>query len=208
MSAFSTFARSALSRGTMSLARSLVRIGLTPDAVTIIGTVASVVAALVLFPTDHLLAAALVIWFFVMFDMLDGAMARVRGGGTPFGAVLDATCDRIADGAIFAALAWWAFTTGGSRPLAVAALLCLITSQVTSYVKARAEASGFAAHAGFIERPERLIIVLTGAGLTGMGLPWAVHVAVWFLAAASVLTVVQRLLAVRNADGARDQIPV
>lgn len=208
MSSFSTFARSALSRGTTSLAKSMVRIGLSPDAVTVIGTAASVVAALTLFPTGHLLIGTLVIWFFVMFDLLDGAMARVRGGGTPFGAVLDATCDRIADGAVFASLTWWAFTLGGSKPLAAAALVCLVTSQVTSYVKARAEAGGFTAHAGLIERPERLIIVLVGAGLTGMGLSWSIHIAMWVLAVASVITVIQRVLAVRNADGACEQIPV
>ncbi len=208
MSAFSSFARSGLSKGTTSLARSLVRIGLTPDAVTVIGTVATVTAALTLFPTGHLFIGTMLIWFFVMFDMLDGAMARVRGGGTPFGAVLDATCDRIADGAVFAALTWWAFTLGDNKPLAAAALLCLITSQVTSYVKARAEASGFTAHAGLIERPERLIIVLVGAGLTGLGLSWAIHIAMWGLAVASVVTVIQRVLAVRKADGATEQIPV
>lgn len=205
MSSFSTFARAGLSKGTTAIARSLLRIGLSPDAVTVIGTVASGAAAVTLFPTGHLLVGTLLIWFFVMFDMLDGSMARLRGGGTPFGAVLDATCDRVADGAVFASLAWWAFTLGDNKPLAGATLLCLIASQVTSYVKARAEASGFTAHAGLIERPERLIIVLVGAGLTGIGLTWSIHIAMWVLAVASVFTVVQRVLAVRNADGARDQ---
>lgn len=205
MSSFSTFARAGLSKGTTAIARSLLRIGLSPDAVTVIGTVASVAAAVTLFPTGHLLVGTLLIWFFVMFDMLDGSMARLRGGGTPFGAVLDATCDRVADGAVFASLAWWAFTLGDNKPLAGATLLCLIASQVTSYVKARAEASGFTAHAGLIERPERLIIVLVGAGLTGIGLTWSIHIAMWVLAVASAFTVVQRVLAVRNADGARDQ---
>lgn len=208
MSSFSSFARSGLSKGTTAIARFLLRVGLRPDAVTVIGTVASVAAAVTLFPTGHLFIGTLLIWFFVMFDMLDGAMARVRGGGTPFGAVLDATCDRIADGAVFASLTWWAFTLGGSKPLAAAALICLITSQVTSYVKARAEASGFTAHAGLIERPERLIIVLAGAGLTGLGLSWSIHIAMWLLAVASVITVVQRVLAVRKADGASKQTPV
>jgi CDP-diacylglycerol--glycerol-3-phosphate 3-phosphatidyltransferase len=205
VSSFSTFARAGLSKGTTAIARSMLRIGLSPDAVTVIGTVASVAAAVTLFPTGHLLVGTLLIWFFVMFDMLDGSMARLRGGGTPFGAVLDATCDRVADGAVFASLAWWAFTLGDNKPLAGATLLCLIASQVTSYVKARAEASGFTAHAGLIERPERLIIVLVGAGLTGIGLTWSIHIAMWVLAVASVFTVAQRVLAVRSADGARDQ---
>lgn len=186
----------------------LVRRGLSPDAVTVMGTLASVVAALTLFTTGHLFVGTLLIWLFVMFDMLDGAMARAQGGGTRFGAVLDATCDRITDGAVFAALTWWAFTLGDSRPLAAAALVCLITSQVTSYAKARAEASGFAAPKGLVERPSRLVIVLVGAGLTGLGLDWAVHVAMYVLAVGSVYTVGQRVLVVRGAEGARDRIPV
>jgi CDP-diacylglycerol--glycerol-3-phosphate 3-phosphatidyltransferase len=145
-----------------------------------------------------------------MFDMLDGAMARARGGGTRYGAVLDATCDRVADGAIFGSLAWWAVYHEQSRPLFVATLVVLVTSQVISYAKARAEASGLSADGGLIERPDRLVIVLVGAGLTGIGgywgidrLTWAVHVAMWILAVLSIVTVGQRVLAVRNSPGAR-----
>ena len=101
---------------------------------------------------------------FVLADMLDGAMARERGGGTRFGAVLDATCDRISDGAIFCGLLWWVAFGLNSPPLVVATMICLVTSQVISYVKARAEASGLEGGGGLIERPERLIIVLTGPG--------------------------------------------
>lgn len=190
------------------MGRWLVARGMTPDAMTLVGTTASVVCALALFTTDHLFIGTLLIWLFVMFDMLDGAMARALGGGTRFGAVLDATCDRIADGAIFASLTWWAFTTAHSHLLAAAALVCLITSQVTSYAKARAEASGFAAPKGLVERPSRLIIVLVGAGFTGLGVAWAVYLAMYVLAVGSVFTVVQRVLAVRGAVGARDRIPL
>ena len=190
--------RSSESRVTEPLGRWLLDRGLTPDGVTVLGTALSVVAALTLFPTDHLFVGTLLVWLFVMFDMLDGAMARVQGGGTAFGAVLDATGDRVADGAVFAALTWWAFTTAQSGPLAAALLLCLITSQVTSYVKARAEASGFDAPKGLVERPSRLIIILVGTGFTGLGVPWAVYLAAYLLAVGSVFTVVQRVLAVRR----------
>ena len=114
------------------------------------------------------------------------------------GRVLDATCDRVADGAIFAGLAWWAVYHENSKWLLVATLICLVTSQVISYAKARAEASGLTADGGWIERPDRLIIVLVGSGLTGMGLPWAIHIAMWVLAAGSIVTVFQRVLAVRQ----------
>ena len=211
----SIFGRAAASKATAPLGRLLNNTGLTPDAVTVIGTVASIVAALTLFPTGHLFWGTMVIWFFVMFDMLDGAMARARGGGTKFGAVLDATSDRIADGAIFAGLAWWAVYHENSKHLLVATLICLVTSQVISYAKARAEASGLSADGGLIERPDRLVIVLVGAGFTGIAgyfgigwLEWAVYVAMWLLAAGSVVTVFQRVLEVRNSPGARDIIPM
>jgi len=86
-----------------------------------------------------------VIGFFALFDMLDGAMARERGGGTRFGAVLDATCDRISDGAVFCGLLWWIAAGMRDRPLVVATLICLVTSQVISYIKARARPADCAA---------------------------------------------------------------
>ena len=204
----SFFGRASVSKATAPLGRALIRTGLTPDTVTLIGTVATIAAALTFFPMGQLFWGTLVIWLFVMFDMLDGAMARARGGGTRFGAVLDATCDRVADGAIFAGLAWWAIYDEQSRPLLVATLICLVSSQVISYAKARAEASGLSADGGLIERPDRLVIVLVGAGLTGLGLDWAIHIAMWLLAVGSVITVFQRVLAVRNSAGARDLLPI
>ncbi|MEV5651185.1 phosphatidylinositol phosphate synthase [Nocardia sp. NPDC052254] len=207
----SFFGRETFAKATAPLGRALVRTGLTPDAMTLIGTTASIVAAVTLFPTDHLFWGTMVIWLFVMFDMLDGAMARARGGGTKYGAVLDATCDRVADGAIFGALAWWSVYHEHSRQLFVATLVVLVTSQVISYAKARAEASGLSADGGLIERPDRLVIVLVGAGFTGIGgyfgiewLTYAVHVAMYILAVLSIVTVFQRVLAVRNSAGARD----
>jgi len=210
----SFFGRETFAKATAPLGRALVGTGLTPDAVTLIGTVASITAAVTLFPTGHLFWGTILIWLFVMFDMLDGAMARARGGGTKYGAVLDATCDRVADGAIFGGLAWWAVYHEHNRWLFAATLVVLVTSQVISYAKARAEASGLSADGGLIERPDRLVIVLAGAGLTGIGghwgiewLTWAVHVAMWALAVLSIITVFQRVLAVRNSPGAREVIP-
>jgi CDP-diacylglycerol--glycerol-3-phosphate 3-phosphatidyltransferase len=124
--------------------------------------------------------------------------------------VLDATCDRISDGAVFCGLAWWAAFGLHSPSLVVATLICLVTSQVISYIKARAEASGLRGGGGFIERPERLIIVLVGAGLSDLPvfpLPWALPVAMWLLAAASMVTCAQRLHTVRHSPGAGNPLP-
>jgi CDP-diacylglycerol---glycerol-3-phosphate 3-phosphatidyltransferase len=197
--------RAAYAKLSRPVARAALRIGLTPDSVTILGTAGTVIAALTLFPVGQLWWGAFAVWMFVLADMLDGAMARERGYSTAFGGVLDATCDRIADGAVFCGLAWWAAFEVHSAPLVVATLICLVTSQVISYIKARAEANGLSAEGGLIERPERLIIVLVGAGLAGvpfLHVPWLVHVAMWVLAVLSIVTLGQRLHSVATSPGA------
>lgn len=210
MSDFYLLTRAAYTKLSRPLARGALRIGLTPDAVTVIGTTASVVGALTLFPTGHLWYGAVTVWFFVLADMLDGAMARERGYGTRLGAVLDATCDRIGDGAVFCGLLWWIAFEMHDKPLVIATLICLVTSQVISYIKARAEASGLNGDGGFIERPERLIIVLVGAGFSDLPihpLPLALPIAMWVLAVASVITLGQRVASVRRSPGADAPLP-
>ena len=209
MSDFYLMTRAAYTKVSVPLAKAALRAGLTPDTVTIIGTAGSVLAALTLFPIGQLWWGAVAVFIFVLADMLDGAMARQRGGGTRFGAVLDATCDRISDGAVFCGLLWWAAFGLGSTSLMVATMICLVTSQVISYIKARAEASGLDGGGGLIERPERLIIVLAGAGLSDVPmfpLPMVLPVAMWLLAAASLVTVGQRLHSVRSSPAAMDKI--
>jgi CDP-diacylglycerol--glycerol-3-phosphate 3-phosphatidyltransferase len=196
------FARASVSRVTDPIGAALVKVGLTPNAMTVFGTACAVAGAIWLFPTNHLVAGTYVVWGFAMFDLLDGAMARARGHGTRFGTVLDAACDRIADGALLAAVAWWCFTVYDNRPLAAAALGCLVLGQVISYIKARAEAAGLDADGGLVERAERLIITLVGTGLQGYGVPHAVDVALWLLAVLSVVTVFQRFFAVARSAAA------
>lgn len=210
MSKVPFLSRAAFARITTPTARACLRVGLTPDVVTVLGTVVAVTGALTLFPMGKLFAGALVVSFFVLFDMLDGAMARERGGGTRFGAVLDATCDRTSDGAVFCGLLWWIAFGMHDTVLVVATLICLVTSQVISYIKARAEASGLRGDGGIIERPERLIIVLVGAGVSDfpfIAWPPALPVAMWLLAVASVITCAQRLHTVWTSPGATEPMP-
>ncbi|KAB1503731.1 CDP-alcohol phosphatidyltransferase family protein [Corynebacterium sp. 320] len=181
------------------IAKWLTRMGLTPNSVTLIGTVISVALALWLIPTGHHFAAAVLIGITVATDMVDGTMARLRGGGTNFGATLDATCDRIADGAIFGALCLWFAGINDANvvpdyPLMAVCLVIVVASQVTSYVKARAEASSIKIVGGLVERPERLIISLVCLGLDGLGVPHVLAWGLWVLAAGSVYTVVERLV--------------
>ncbi|MGI9004237.1 MAG: phosphatidylinositol phosphate synthase [Pseudonocardia sp.] len=193
------FARMHVNRVTDPIGRWLVERGVVPDVVTVAGTVGTVVAALWFLPRDQLFVGALVMTVFVLFDLIDGAMARARGISTPFGAVLDSTSDRVADGALFAGLTWWCLGVGEQRVLGVAALVCLVAGQLVSYIKARAEGEGLRADGGLVERAERLIIALAGTGLAGLGVPFALPVALWLLAAASVWTVGQRIAAVHRS---------
>ena len=207
VSDFYLMTRAAYEKLSTPVAKVALRAGLTPDSITIVGTAGAVIAALTLYPIGQLWWASFAVAFFVLADMLDGAMARQRGGGTRFGAVLDATCDRLCDGAIFCGLLWWAAFGVHSTSLVVALMICLVTSQVISYVKARAEATGLSGEGGLIERPERLSIVLLGAGLSGLPflhVPWLLHVAAWVLAVASLITLGQRVHTVRTSPGAME----
>lgn len=195
------FARGSVSRLTDPLGAALVRLGLSPNAVTVLGAAGSSAAAVWFFPRGQLFVGTVVVVLFLLFDLLDGAMARAGSRATPFGGVLDATCDRVADGALFAALAWWALVTEGDRALGAGLLSCLVCAQVISYVRARAEANGLRADGGIAERAERFLVVLGGAGLHGLGVPYVFHLAVWVLVVLSVITVAQRLSAVHRGGG-------
>ena len=197
-------ARASISRFVDPVGSWLVRAGVGPDTITVTGTIGTVASALWFFPRGQLVIGTIAVTVFVLLDVLDGAVARACGSGTPWGTVLDATCDRIADGALFAGLTWWCFVVANNRLLAVAALLCLVSAQVISYIKARAAASGLSADGGMAERAERYIITLVGAGLTGLGVPFALDVALWVLAGLQLVTVIQRMLAVRRSASDRE----
>lgn len=192
------FSRAAWSRAVRPLAERLVRLGVTADAVTVVGTVGAVGGALVFYTRGQFFVGTLVIWAFVMLDMVDGAVARLRGGSSRFGAVLDSTLDRVADAAVFGALLWWFAGPGDSRPLQLACLLCLILGTLISYVKARAEGAGMRCDVGLVERPQRLTIALAGTGLDGLGVPYAQAIALWGLVVLSAVTVGQRMAEVHR----------
>jgi CDP-diacylglycerol--glycerol-3-phosphate 3-phosphatidyltransferase len=194
-------ARPAAARFWAPVVAHLARAGVTPDMVTVTGTVGAVASAVFLIGSGRLLWGATAVTFFVLLDMLDGALARARGGGSVFGAVLDSVGDRAADAAIFGALVWWYSGAGDNRLLVLLALICLVLGILTSYIKARAEGVGLSCDVGIVERTERLVLALVGIGFAGLGIPYAVHVALWVLLAGSAVTVAQRFLAVRRAAG-------
>lgn len=191
--------RGAMTRVMTPIADLLLARGVSPDAVTIAGTLAVVVTALTLFPTGHLLAGSLVIGLFVLTDSLDGVMARRSGRSGDWGAFLDSTLDRFGDAAIFAGLLLWFTGDGDHRPTAVLALTCLVLGSVVPYARARAEGLGMTAAVGIAERADRLTAVLLATLLVGAGLPLGVLTAVLaLLALASAVTVAQRMATVRR----------
>jgi phosphatidylinositol phosphate synthase len=194
--------RPVFNRLTEPVANALARTPITPNAITIIGTVGVAAGALALFPTGHLFAGTLVCWGFVMADMLDGALARVKGTTGKFGAFLDSTLDRVADASVFAGLAAWFVLGGHSRLLAGVAVFCLVSGALVSYAKARAEGLGIRCDVGLAERSERMLVVLVAAGLSGLGVPYVLAIGLWLLAAASTFTFGQRVLAVHRGAAA------
>jgi CDP-diacylglycerol--glycerol-3-phosphate 3-phosphatidyltransferase len=191
--------RPAIARVLAPAGRALARTPVTPNAVTIIGTLGVSAGALALFPTGHLFAGTLVCTFFVFADMLDGTLARIKGTTGAWGAFVDSTLDRVADASIFAGIAAWAVLSGHSRLLAGLAIFCLVAGALVSYAKARAEGLGVRCDVGIAERPERLVIGLVATGLTGLGVPYVLAVGLWVLAVLSTVTLAQRVLAVRQA---------
>jgi CDP-diacylglycerol--glycerol-3-phosphate 3-phosphatidyltransferase len=193
--------RPALNRVLTPVVEALARTPVTPNAITVTGAVGMAAGALWLFPTGHLFAGTVVCTIFVLSDMLDGALARVKGTTGAWGAFLDSTLDRVADAAVFAGLAVW-LARGGHQPvLAGVTLYCLVAGVMVSYARARAEGLGVRADVGVAERTVRLIIVLVSAGLTGLGVPFVLPVGLWALAVLSTITFGQRVLVVRQAVG-------
>jgi CDP-diacylglycerol--glycerol-3-phosphate 3-phosphatidyltransferase/CDP-diacylglycerol--inositol 3-phosphatidyltransferase len=182
------------------------RMGISPNTVTLVGTLGVVAGAVIFFPQGQLLVGVLVITAFVFSDMIDGYMARTSGQVTKFGAFWDSTLDRIGDAAIFGGLAMYYAGPGDNDWFAALAIYCLSMGSVTSYARARAESLGMEAKVGIAERADRLvsILVVTGAAdlvnRLGVGEDalWAIPVTLGLLALASTVTVGQRVAVVRD----------
>jgi CDP-diacylglycerol--glycerol-3-phosphate 3-phosphatidyltransferase len=194
--------RPAVGRVVGPLAARLLRLGVTPDMVTVFGLVGTVAAAFGLIARGHFFWGGVAVTLCVLTDALDGTMARLRGPAGPWGAFLDSTLDRIADAAVFGALILWYAGRGDDTVLLAVSLFCLVAGAVTSYAKARAQSLAMSCDVGIAERLERLILVLAGVILSGLGLHIALPVLLWVLAVASAITVGQRMAEVhRQATG-------
>jgi CDP-diacylglycerol--glycerol-3-phosphate 3-phosphatidyltransferase len=180
---------------------SLDRIGMTPLAVSVVGLVICLISGLIV-ARGHLLWGALVFLLGSGFDMLDGGLARLQGKVSRRGAFLDSCFDRLAESALFAGLAWYYMTSlSEPRPTAVLLILATIVGSLgTSYVRARAEGVGASCYVGWLQRPER--VILLGAGML---LGWRIlELVLAVLAVATVATTVQRIVYVARRLPARE----
>jgi CDP-diacylglycerol--glycerol-3-phosphate 3-phosphatidyltransferase/CDP-diacylglycerol--inositol 3-phosphatidyltransferase len=191
------------------IANLLLRLGVSPDAVTFVGTLGVSAGALVFFPQGMLATGVLVITAFVFSDLLDGHMARTSGRVSKFGAFWDSTLDRIADGAIFIGLALYFAWEEPSKLYLVLCLVCLLMGGVTSYARSRGETLGFSVKVGIAERADRLVAILVLTFFSAvLDLPVLLYIALWGLAIASTITVAQRVWVVRKQALAEAQTTI
>lgn len=193
------FARALFTKLFTPLATLFLKMGISPDVVTLVGTLGVSAGALAFYPRGEFFVGTVVITVFVFSDTIDGVMARASGRSSRWGAYLDSTLDRVGDAAIFGGLVLFYAGDGANPLMAALALACLILGSVVSYSKARAEGLGMTANVGIAERADRLVAVLVTTGLVGLGLPEVVlTVVLALLAVASLVTVFQRILTVRK----------
>ena len=180
------------------LCRGLLAAKISPNMVTSFGAFASIASSFYFFTRGEFVTGAILNTLFTLFDLLDGTMARLSGGGTKWGAVLDSTLDRVTDGAILISVAIY-FHSKNDKLLSVV-LLTLLGSFLVPYIRARAEALGIECSVGIAERTERLIIALLGIGLAGFGISFALTISMWGLLVLSWITVVQRMNVVMKSE--------
>jgi CDP-diacylglycerol--glycerol-3-phosphate 3-phosphatidyltransferase len=196
---FNVKVRPAVARVVGPVARGLARRGVSPDVITVTGTVGVLGGSLGFYPRGQWFWGTIVVAAFAFSDMLDGAVARVTGRTGVWGAFLDSTLDRFGDAAVFGGIALFYAGRGHDLLLCCVALACLVFASLTSYIKARAEGLGLRCDVGLAERSERLVVILLCTGLSGLlDQDWIRISGLWFLAGATLVTVGQRLLFVRQ----------
>lgn len=206
--------RAAWTKVISPIAAFFVRHHVSPDMITIVGTVGVMLGAIICYPQGWLWQGTVIVFLFVFADMVDGQMARSTGRSSTWGAFLDSSLDRVGDGAVFGGITLYfvyGHTVVGRTPAfgwttvwAAVTLWALVMGQLTSYVKARAESLGYEAGGGLAARADRLVIILMGAWLSGLGIPYVLELAVSALAVMSTFTVFQRILKVRSQATEQD----
>ncbi len=178
--------------------KAAVRIGVTANGVTIIGAIGTVASALFFYPRGDLFIGTLVICFFALSDLFDGAIARLTNGtGTQWGGFLDSTIDRVTDAAILIGVLL--FMIDRDNTVAILILISLATGGLIPYIRAKAESMSIECSGGFAERTERIVISLTAIGFYGLGVDFSLLIGFGLLSVVGVITVVQRMAIVFRA---------
>ena len=181
------------------ICRTLLKLGVTPNGVTIAGAAGSVLSSLYFFSLGEFFIGTLVVSLFVLSDLFDGTMARLsKQGTTRWGALIDSTLDRITDAAICAGIMIYSYGND-EMVIALLALFALVTGGLIPYIRAKAESLGIDCSVGFAERAERLIILLVGTGLYGLELDVALPIALVVVGIAGLVTIAQRLIVVARS---------
>ena len=184
--------RAPVTRLITPICRGLIKLGVSANMVTAVGALFTILAAVLTFPQGRFFLGTMLIIVFVLFDLLDGTIARLsEKGSNAWGALLDSTLDRLTDAVILGSILW--FMIGEDDPLVPLVLSTIVLGFLISYIKARAESLGIECNGGLAERSERIIIVLTTVGFAGLGIDYVMAIGFWLLAIASFVTVIQRL---------------
>jgi CDP-diacylglycerol--glycerol-3-phosphate 3-phosphatidyltransferase len=174
------------------VARLAIRLGLTPNMVTIAGTIGVVASSIYFFSRESYFLGAIVVTLLAFSDLFDGAMARIsQQGPSSWGGFLDSTLDRVTDFSITIALL--VPLVRKDDKLSYLGLVILVTGLLIPYIRAKAESFGITCTVGIAERTERLAILLISAGLHGLHIHYALAIGFWFLAILGLITVLQRL---------------
>jgi len=174
------------------VARVAIRMGITPDAVTITGALGVVISSAYFFSRESFFIGSIVVTLFVLSDLFDGAMARIsEQGPSQWGGFLDSTVDRITDFAITIAILIPLIRHDDK--LSYLGLITLVTGLLIPYIRAKSESFGIACSIGIAERTERLIIILVAAFLHGLHVHFALAIGFWLLAILGTVTVLQRM---------------
>ncbi len=179
-------------------ARLLARTGVSPNALTLVGLCLNLLVAWVI-ASGYLVMGGVLVLAANAFDMLDGALARVTGRTTSFGAFLDSSLDRYAEAIIYLGVMAWLYSAGDGASLA-AAYLGIVGSFMVSYTRARAEGLGVGGEVGWLPRPERILLLALGL----LFHQYLLSPVLWLLALFTNVTAVQRMVYVKRQLEARD----
>lgn len=192
----------AINRVITPIAQFMLNIGFTPNSITIIGAIGSIVSASYFYAQGELVLGSLLVGFFTLSDLFDGAMARISDAGpSAWGGFLDSTLDRATDAAILGGAIIY-FIRHDDR-LAYLAVIALVLGFLIPYIRAKAESFDIACTVGVAERTERLILTVAGIGVSGLGVPYIAGISLWVLVILSAITVAQRVRVIHQGLSAR-----